>query len=79
MKHALRHPVIITCIVAIVSTVTLAAIVVIDRSDYSKDKRQAPPGTTFNTVNNMGGSIAPTVPKSPITPPSLVWTPLENR
>jgi hypothetical protein len=67
MDTALRKPAIIAMIVAVVS---IAILLVVNHTNLIVDRRpaQTPPGTTFNTVNNAGGSVTPTRPDSPIKP-----------
>ena len=63
----LRKPAVIAVIVAAVS---IATMLVVNHTNLVVDRRapQTPPGTTFNTVNNVGGSVAPTMPESAIKP-----------
>jgi hypothetical protein len=67
MDTALRKPAIIAMIVAVVSIATL---LVVNHTNLIVDRRPppTPPGTTFNTVNDAGGTITPTLPESPIKP-----------
>jgi hypothetical protein len=67
MDTALRKPAIIAIIVAVVSIATL---LVVNHTDLIVDRRPppTPPGTTFNTVNDAGGTITPTLPESSIKP-----------
>jgi hypothetical protein len=67
MDTALRKPAIIAMVVAVVS---IAALLVVNHTNLIVDRRPppTPPGTTFNTVNDAGGTITPTLPESPIKP-----------
>ena len=67
MEMVLRKPAIIAAIVAAVS---LATLLVVNHTNWVVDRRppQTPPGTTFNTVNGAGASVAPTTPESSIKP-----------
>jgi hypothetical protein len=67
MEMIVRKPVIIAAIVAAVS---IAALLVVNHTNLIVDRRppQTPPGTTFNTVNDAGGSVAPTMPEPSIKP-----------
>ena len=67
MDTALRKPAIIAVIVAVVSIATL---LVVNHTNLIVDRRppQTPPGTTFNTVNDAGGTVTPTLPESSIKP-----------
>lgn len=67
METVLRKPAIIAVIVAAVSIVTM---LVVNHTNLVVDRRppQTPPGTTFNTVNGAGGTVAPTMPESSIKP-----------
>ena len=67
MEAALRKPAIIALIVAAISIVTL---LVVNHTNLVVDHRppQTPPGTTFNTVNDAGGIVTPTMPESSIKP-----------
>lgn len=63
----LRRPAIIAVIVA---TASLATLLVVNHTNLIIDRRppQTPPGTTFNTVNGVGGTVTPTPPESSIKP-----------
>ena len=67
MEIALPKPVIIAVIVAAVS---IATMLVVDHTNLIVDRRapQTPPGTTFNTVNDAGATVTPTMPESSIKP-----------
>jgi hypothetical protein len=67
MESVLRKPAIIAVIVAAVSIVTM---LVVNHTNLVVDRRppQTPPGTTFNTVNDAGGTVTPTMPESSIKP-----------
>jgi hypothetical protein len=67
METVLRKPAIIAVIVAAVSIATL---LVVNHTNLIVDRRppQTPPGTTFNTVNGVGATVAPTLPESSIKP-----------
>ena len=67
METVLRKPVIIAAVIAVVSLATLIAV---NHTNLIVDRRppQTPPGTTFNTVNGVGGAVTPTMPESSIKP-----------
>jgi hypothetical protein len=69
MRSALRKPAVIA---AIVATVSIALMLLLDHTNLIVDRRAppTPPGTTFNAVNDAGAVIAPSQPESPIKPPS---------
>ena len=63
MESALRKPAVIA---AIVATISLATMLVVDHTNLIVDRRplKTPPGTTFNAVNDAGA--APAVPEKPV-------------
>jgi hypothetical protein len=65
MGIALRKPVVIAAIVAMISA---AALIVVNHTNLIIDRRPplTPPGTTFNAVKDAGAEMAPTEPESPI-------------
>lgn len=67
MEIVLRKPVIIAAVIAAVS---IAGMLVVNHTNLIVDRRppQTPPGTTFNTVNGAGATVAPTVPEPSIKP-----------
>jgi hypothetical protein len=67
METVLRKPVIIAAVIAAVSLTTL---LVVNHTNLIVDRRppQTPPGTTFNTVNGVGGAVTPTMPEPSIKP-----------
>lgn len=67
MAIVLRKPVVIAAIVAAIS---MAAIFLVDHTNLIVDRQPAksPPGTTFNTANDAGATVSPTLPESPIKP-----------
>ena len=67
METDLRKPVIIAAVIAAVSLTTL---LVVNHTNLIVDRRppQTPPGTTFNTVNGVGGAVTPTMPEPSIKP-----------
>jgi hypothetical protein len=77
MQGVLRKPAVIAVIVAAIS---IAIMLVVDHTNLIVDRRppQTPPGTTFNTVNDVGAKIIPTQPESPIKLPSMGPTPVEH-
>ena len=77
MEGLLRKPAVIA---AIVATLSIAAMLVVNHTYLIVDRRppQTPPGTTFNTVNDAGAEIAPSQPESPIKLPSLVPVPVDH-
>ena len=77
MKGALRKPVVIATIVAVLS---IAILLVVNHTNLIIDKRappKTPPGTTFNAVKDAGAEMTPSQPESPIKLPSLVPKPVE--
>jgi hypothetical protein len=70
MASIFQRPVVIAAIVAALSIIT---IIVVDHTDFVVEQRPrtTPPGTTFNTVNDAGGQLAPTQPASPLEPPRV--------
>lgn len=67
MHAPLRKPVVIVTLVAVISA---AVLIVVNHTDLlAKRQPTAPPGTTFNTVQDAGAEVAPTQPESPIKPP----------
>jgi hypothetical protein len=77
MERLLRKPAVIA---AIVATVAIATMLVVNHTNLIVDRRppQTPPGTTFNTINDAGAEITPTQPQSPIKLPSLVPPPVDH-
>jgi hypothetical protein len=75
MQGILRKP---AAIAAIVATVSIAVMLVVNHTNLLVDRRPppTPPGTTFNTVNDAGAEIAPSQSESPIKLPSPVPTPV---
>jgi hypothetical protein len=67
MKNAIRNPVVIAIIVAVIS---MAALFVIDYANLNPSRPESPPGTTFRTVNDAGATVTPTAPESPVKLPS---------
>ncbi len=67
MEAVLRKPVIIA---AIIATVSITTLLLINHTNLIVDRRppQTPPGTTFNTANGAGATVAPTLPESSIRP-----------
>jgi hypothetical protein len=67
METALRKPVIIA---AIIASVSMATLLLVNHTNLIIDRRppQTPPGTTFNTANGAGATVAPTMPDSEIKP-----------
>jgi hypothetical protein len=75
MARIFQQPVILAAIVAALSIITMG---VINHTDLVVDHLPppTPPGTTFNTVNDAGGQVAPTQPPSPLEPPRVDPAPL---
>jgi hypothetical protein len=75
MPRIFQQPVILAAIVAALSIITMG---VINHTDLVVDHRPpaTPPGTTFKTVNDAGGQVAPTQPPSPLEPPRIDSAPL---
>jgi hypothetical protein len=67
METSLRKPVIVA---AVIATVSIAALLLVNHTTLIVDRRppQTPPGTTFNTANGAGATVAPTMPDSSIKP-----------
>ena len=67
MEIVARKPVIIAVIIAAVSIATL---LIVNHTNLIVDRRppQTPPGTTFNTVNDVGATVSPTLPEPSIKP-----------
>jgi hypothetical protein len=67
MQTILRKPITIVTLVAVLS---VAVLIVVNHTDlFSGRQPTAPPGTTFNTVQDAGGEVTPTRPESRIKPP----------
>src|ERR1700730_1851399 len=77
MESVLRNPVVIAVIVAIVS---IATMLVVDHTNLIVERRPppAPPGTTFNAVNNDGAEITPRQPEPRIKLPSAGPKPADH-
>lgn len=70
MARIFQQPVIIAAIIAALSIITMG---VVNHTDLVVDHRPplTPPGTTFNTVKDAGGQMAPTQPPSSLEPPRI--------
>jgi hypothetical protein len=77
MERALRKPPVIA---AIVATVSIAILLLVDHTNLIIDKRppQTPPGTTFHAVNDAGAVITPSQSESPIKPASPGPAPVDR-
>jgi hypothetical protein len=75
MARIFQRPVIIAAIIAALSIITMG---LINHTDLIVNHRPplTPPGTTFNTVNDAGGQVAPTLPPSRLEPPRADPAPL---
>jgi hypothetical protein len=67
MAHIFQRPVIIAAIIAALSIITMA---LVNHTDLIVNHRPplTPPGTTFNTVDDAGGQMAPTQLPSRLEP-----------
>ena len=57
-------------IAVIVAAISIATLLVVNHTNLIVDRRtpQTPPGTTFNTVNDAGATVTPTMPEPSIKP-----------